>query len=108
MSLHYGWEKFFIAVSDAASSEKTLQERLRDAYVYNLMYVREENLPPDVWTELRELHQVITARPAEGDEGTVAATTAVMSDEEASKWLRKVVAWFSEICQAHGADKERR
>jgi len=106
MSLSYGWEKFFLAVTHAATSEKTLQDRLRNAYVYNLMYVAKENVPLEVWNDLQKLKQAVTAKEAVGDEGSAAASTDVMSDEEAGKWLQKVVGMFSDVAQAHGADKE--
>ena len=91
-ALNYGWEKLFVAVDGMARSRGSLQERLRDAYVSSLIRLGPGSVPADEEDRLAEIAERLTSVPAKGDEGTVAATTAVMSDEDARQLIEKIVA----------------
>jgi predicted transcriptional regulator len=81
-SMGYGWEKFFKAVDLLASSPSPLPERLRDAFIYNLIHVREENVPSEVWPRLCEIRKQLTRVSPKGNEGSVEATIKKMSIDE--------------------------
>lgn len=101
MALGYAWEKFFSAVYYAAASEESLQKRLANAYAYNIIHLREDDVPAPIWERMKKLREAVTSKPAHADEGTITATTSVMSTEEAGKLLEEVVSLFNEIAQEH-------
>lgn len=104
MALNYGWEKFFSAVHNAIGSEEPPQKRLASAYIFNIIHVHRDDVPNDeVWARIEKLTRAVTNKPAKGNEGTVEATTSVMSTEEAQKWLKEIVSLFGEIAEAYGA-----
>jgi hypothetical protein len=104
LTLSYGWEKLFTAVYTAISSDEPPQKRLANAYIYHLIHIHEENVPPEVWKQLTALTAAVTSTPPVGTEGSVVASTSKMSDEEARKWLEKIASMFSDVAQAYGVE----
>ena len=101
--LIYGFEKLSAACHNAIGSTDTPQKRLASAVSDNLNYLERENLSSDeAWENLQELIKAATHRPAKGDEGTIAATTSQMSDQEASEWLGKMLDIFSDVAEEYG------
>jgi hypothetical protein len=104
MALIYGHEKFFAAVYGSIGSSASLQERLCQSYIFNIINVRREDVPSDeIWIRIEKLAEAVTCKPAQGEEGTVAATTSQMTDEEAAEWLHEIASIFNEIAEACGA-----
>jgi hypothetical protein len=70
------------------------------SYVLNL---EDKDLPNlEAWERFRKLKRATSCKPARGDEGSIAATTAQMTDDEAGKWLREIMSLFSEVAEEHG------
>lgn len=107
MSLSYGWEKFCKAIEGAISNDQSLQKRLADAYIYRLIHVGEPDVPEEVWVELKKLGRAVTSKSAVGNEGSVVASTCIMADEEAGKWLERIVFMFSDVARAYGVENSR-
>lgn len=59
MALSYGWEKFFSGVLILAQGEKSLQDRLCDAYACQIHLVEQEDVPDDLSQELAEFEDRI-------------------------------------------------
>jgi len=108
MAISYAWEKFFSAVDYAASSCASVQERLASAYIFNIIHVRSEDVPAELWKRIEKLTAAVTKVPARGDEGTVQATTSQMSSDDASKWLSEIVSIFNDIVQEYAAFRKNR
>lgn len=104
MSISYGWEKLFTAVYNAITSDEPPQKRLANVYAYHLIHLQEDDVPEDVWNELKALGAAVTSTA--GEQGAIAASTSKMSDEEARKWLQKVAEMFSEVAQAYGVEMQ--
>ena len=97
--LGYMWEKFMTAVIGMAQSPKSIQLRIADAYSGSLM-----NLEPDRFVgesswrwKFEEISRQLTSGTPVGDEGTIQASVASMSDEEATKIAREIVSLYDEI-----------
>lgn len=107
MPLGYAWEKLSVAVAGMARSQESLQYRLVEAHLC-FHSLREDDFPKG---ELREaFHDIIHAltwRPAQGDEGTVKATTQQMTDQEASELIEKLVSLYDEISQLYGVEEHQ-
>lgn len=95
--LSYAHEKYSVAVNIMATSDKTLRERLYDAFVSSahLAYTEHGGLgpaaDPETQERLKSFHQRMTSTPAVGDEGTIAATINAMTDEEVQDAARELV-----------------
>jgi hypothetical protein len=98
VKLPRGLERLHLAVSNAALNEGTLQQRVFDAYV-SIASVDSDEVPRDKVDKLKELK-----KGALPDEGTVDVSSSAMSDEDARKWLRKLVELFGETAQAYGVE----
>jgi hypothetical protein len=103
MGVDYGWEKFYVAVHYAISSNGSLQQRLASC-VSQIHPLGRESFPDDeTWGEFNNLLEETTKRPARYEgEGTINATTAQMTDEEAGKHLGKICDLFSGVAKAYG------
>src|SRR5262245_48894597 len=91
--LAYAYEKFSCAVHAMATSEGTLRERVLEARVH-LSPVAEEDLPSDALRDYRTLLARMTWAEPKADEGTIAATFALISDAEVRQLARL-------ICDVH-------
>jgi hypothetical protein len=84
---------FGIAVETLATGADRLQDRLRAAFADRLTPLRVEVFPDD--EELQapsgSIQVYLSRKEACGDEGTIAATTAVLAGEDAKKIVKTVV-----------------
>jgi ATP phosphoribosyltransferase regulatory subunit HisZ len=103
VGVDYGWEKFYVAVHYAVSSNQSLQQRLASC-VSQIHHLDRDSFPDDeTWEQFNSLMEESTKRPARYEgEGTINSTTAQMTDEEAVKHLRKICDLFSGVARAYG------
>ena len=99
MPISHAWEKLMTAVMGMARSPLPIQQRVRDAVVYNVMLIRPENLPPDMeyQSPFEEIMQRCTSQEPEGDEGQIEASTSRMSDEEAAEVAGLIVDLYDNV-----------
>ena len=79
----YPYEKFSGAVTTMATSPKTIQERVGDAYLFNLSQLRAEDLPEEIQYKFKDMAEKLTSIDPVGDKGSVYATIERMSEDEA-------------------------
>ena len=105
MSLDYAGEKLYAAVRSMATSTEPLQVRLANAYLFGFHTIGLDvnaDLPPDLRASYREIEKELTKVPAQGNEGTVVATTRIMSDNEARKLIEQIVTLYDDVTQRLG------
>lgn len=102
MGLSYGAEKFSAAVYSLATSPKSIQQRIADAFIYSLIHIKpDEDLHEDLRFRFQSLHErVIQEKPVYEGEGTIQATTRNLSDDEAVEIAREIMAMAYEVEQA--------
>lgn len=94
----YVWEKFHLAVLGLATSTKSLQDRLADAYNYSLIHVAKENVrDPDLW---RQIEAITDAVGGKGNEQTH-HVTARLTESEANKLIKEIVAIYDDIARRY-------
>lgn len=106
VGVDYGWEKFFVALRYAIASTAPPQERL-ESVVSGVCHLDRDSFPDDeTWKRFEKLIEGTTKLPAriEG-EGTIRATTAQMTDDEAGEWLHEAIGIFSDIAEAYGRER---
>jgi hypothetical protein len=74
-----------------ATSPKSIQTRVGDAYIFNLIHVKPEEVPHEIRDKFIALQERLTAVEPKGDEGSVAATVAQMSTDDAVELARQIV-----------------
>jgi len=79
----YANEKFLQALDILVLSTHTLQQRLGDAVVYQLIHIDSKNLPDSIKEQFIEFMNGMTSETAQGNEGKIAATVSKMSDDKA-------------------------
>jgi hypothetical protein len=82
MRYDYVWEKFHLAVLGLAGSERSLQERLADAYQSYLIHAGHDGVPDEIHGDFERLRTMLTREQAKGDEGVVTASVRVLSEVE--------------------------
>jgi len=93
MSVEYVREKFSKAVYDLGAAPEGIKARLVHAYSHNIVQANPpKGVSKDIARRIEALHAAMTNKPAEGSEGTIAATVAQMSDEQASKMAQEIVS----------------
>ena len=106
MSLSYAHEKFSLAIDGMATSPASIQLRIADAYISQLIRLNEQDLPEDIRTDFRLMREQLTSRSPEGDEGSVMATVNKMSEEEATAIARKISRMHDTIAAAVMAETD--
>jgi hypothetical protein len=102
--LPYVREKLYLAVTQMAeSSELRLQKRLNDAYADNLVVLSPADFPDDLRPDFESIRDRMTNRSALWDEGTISATTAVMSEFDTKRLIADIVALFGDVCEVLGS-----
>ena len=94
----YGRQKLWQPVDSLATGTGTIQERLESAAM-GLSGPRlfENQLPVELHRKLEAIVEDLTRTPAQGDEGSIKATTRTMSDEEGAKLARRIFSLYIEL-----------
>lgn len=87
----YPNEKFSNAVRSMAISPGSIQERIGDAYVYNLMHIKTEEVPEEIQEQFENVKRRLTCVEPASDEGRVAATVRQMSTDEAIEIAKQIL-----------------
>lgn len=99
MKKGYPFEKFSCAVHGMAVSPSSIQRRVADAYIFNLIHLETEELPEEIRIKFKELHKKLTSVAPAGDEGSVYATTNEMSTEEAIE-IAHSITYMADIVES--------
>jgi hypothetical protein len=98
----HGLERFCKAAFALAQSTDQLPSRLADAYSLNLNDLRPDELSVSAWARLELLGARLTRQSAVGDEGTIVATSRVMSEGEAREIINIVVDLYGQVASEAG------
>ncbi len=101
-SWDYTHEKLWATVTLLAGRNGTVQERLANAYVSQLMRLTTDDMPLDMRDAFVELRQRLMAKAPDGYEDRVSATTATMDDTEAERIATAIVTMYGEVCKRMG------
>jgi heptaprenylglyceryl phosphate synthase len=85
MARDYAWEKLFNAVLGMARSERSLHERLKNAYWDHIMHIKPDDLPDD---EARETLAQI---------GRQINSSTPVSDSEVRALIEKIVSLYDQM-----------
>ena len=88
----YPNEKFSNAVDSMAVSSQPIQRRIADAFVFNLIMLKPEELPEEIRTKFIEVKKQLTSVQPVGDEGSIYATTQQMDTDTAVDIARAIVS----------------
>jgi len=80
---YYPYEKFSKALYGLATSPKSIQQRVCDAYIYHLIHVSVDTLPEEIRSQFEIMTNRLTKSKPDMGEGTVKAATDNMNDNEA-------------------------
>ncbi|MBB3324217.1 hypothetical protein [Atlantibacter sp. RC6] len=99
MKCKYAWEKFHGAVHSLAS-EGDLKTRLIRAYVFNITPLNRDNdIPKELLERYDEFVHLMTKVPAQGDEGSVAATVNKMDEIEMERATDLIIGLYDDLCR---------
>jgi hypothetical protein len=101
MTANYAREKFTAGVHMLAEGQEDVRRGLIDAYVEASHGRRDKQLPPAMAKRIEALHQRMTRVTPKGEEGSIAATVAAMTDEEVVEAVHEIEAIALEL-QAAG------
>lgn len=97
MGLDYAREKFYIAIDTLATSPSPIQERLFYAAMSLIRLRPEDDLPKELRKEFQAIIHELSKEPAIADEGTLAATTRKLSDDDAKKLAERILSIYIEL-----------
>src|SRR5450432_2252446 len=100
MGIAYAQSKLTIALGYRSAGTETLQERLRQAYVYSYMHGLHDSevgdyLPEGTQQRMKLLSDRLTT--VDGEEGSAQATASAMSDEEAKECATEMTQLALEV-----------
>lgn len=87
----YPKEKFSDAINTLATSPKSIQKRVCDAYIYSLIHIKPEEIPEEIQNQFKSIIKKLTCVEAIGDEGNAAATTNEMKTDDAISIARDIL-----------------
>ena len=105
--LGYMWEKFMTAVIGMDQSPKSIQLRIADAYSSQLSRLEPDRFVGEqAWRwKFEEISQKLTSGTPVGNEGTIQASVASMSEAEATEIAQEIVSLYDQI-SARYRDRE--
>jgi hypothetical protein len=93
MAANYAREKFTAGLHILAEGQGDRRQRLVDAYVEQVGHAEpDKQLPPAMAKHIEALHVRMTSVAQKGEEGSVAATVAAMSDEEVGAAVEEILS----------------
>ena len=94
----YAKQVSFEAVNSLATGSGRIQKRLEYAGTYlTKLHRASEDLPAEHRDEFRDLFRELTSEPAIADEGSIAATTSKLTDEQCSKLAERILSIYTDI-----------
>jgi hypothetical protein len=102
MQDHYSYasEKFGVAVDGMATSPDRIQIRVAHAYIHSIVRLGPLQVPSELRDDLVRLGKRLSSVPPSGDEGSVMATVAKMTEDEAVE-LAKLIVHMHAVVEAH-------
>jgi len=100
VSLDYVHEKFSAAIESMAASPESLQRRIADAYLSQLMRLNADDLPDEIRMDFKIVSEQLTSCEPAGNEGSVMASVNQMNDSDALEIARRIVH-MSDVVNAH-------
>lgn len=98
MGLHYGWEKFHLALSELIS-DLPIRQRVINATSI-LVILSKTDLPTELQDEFDEFLENVTSVNAKDDEGTIEATINTYSSAELESVAKKILHFYNGLCRA--------
>ncbi len=93
----YAKQVLFEAVSSLATSPDRIQIRLERAGKFLNKLHRKDDLLPEYHDEFRAIWREIGSESAVGDEGTIAATTSKLTDEQCRNLAERIFSIYTDI-----------
>lgn len=91
MKYAYAWERLYIGLRCLAGTG-TVKERLVKSWRSGIYKLADHHSDKKLAAELTAIHDALTARvDEESGKGSVAATVAQMTEEEACRWSLRIV-----------------
>jgi hypothetical protein len=97
LAYDYAKEKFWQAVHELATSDRSIQERLADAAMYLSRLHRPEYLPEELREKFNALMDDLTQETATGSEDTMEATTRKLSADEGTALAQRILSLYTEL-----------
>ena len=94
-------DKFYAAVR-ALTFDGPVKQRLTSAYVDHLAALAEQDVPPAVQPRFKALRQAMNAVPSRDKEAAVHVSVRKMSQAEALRLSRSILAIFTELVRVAG------
>lgn len=91
--MSYGWEKFYLASDGLRKSAQNQRDALVDAYCYNIIHVKNRDVPNECVEALEELHRELTLPPGVapfGGHSGCKYKVSAMSDEEVNRLIELI------------------
>ena len=82
-----------------AVSPNLIQRRVADDYIYNLINLKAEDLPEEIWLKFEALHERLTSVEFVGAEGSVYATTNEMDTNEAIE-IAQSITYMADVVES--------
>lgn len=99
--MQYALGKFKAGIDGMATSARSLQERLQGAAMSWPAVFASHFAAGEIREHYETIHRRLTCAKAVGDEGTIAATTSKMTDDEAAEIAHLIVEFRDELRREH-------
>jgi hypothetical protein len=94
--MSYASYKFHKAVLSLQETE-SYREWLTSSYIYHLLQLRDDELPPDIKDEFHKLRRDLTATQGKGLYDSLQATVYTMNDNQIDHAVKRIVNMQSTI-----------
>jgi len=94
--LGYAWEKLYLSVTTLATSSNTIQERLADVYLENLMGLEVETFPKEIQGEFKEIMDKLNSLSREGEEYRLNINNKI-SEEDANELSKSIISLYDHV-----------
>lgn len=92
----YAREKLHLSVITLATWSNTIQERLADAYFYNLMGLQIETFPRELQGEFIDIQDALNSLSRDGEEYRLNINNKI-SEIDANEISKKIISLYDEV-----------
>jgi hypothetical protein len=95
--MSYASYKFTKAILSLEEAHFQKKEWLASSYVYHLVHLQDDDIPPELREEFREVRMELTKVRAQGADCSLQATVQNMDDAEVSRTVDRIVNMYNII-----------
>ena len=96
----YPYQQSFQALLKLTANTQSLQNRIGNAYIYNISFINIDHIPEHLRNDLRDINNILTKNSHIDGNDSISIAKRI-SDIDAVEIAQKIVSLILSICESH-------